>query len=197
MRKLGRSSLVWFCCGAIFMVTLGPIAAGAIGACFWFLPSDGQRDDMTAATRLLNLSDEDPANFPITNLRYRILGPHSDRCPVWRTAKMESASDVDDMRNIGLDVDGAQADRIVNAAHNGPFIYLVSLPRPILGGLDNCVAHTLLAPICALITRSMMQRHVGEFVHQFNQKYAFALARHDAEYCAYEKLNNGKYLKTN
>jgi hypothetical protein len=138
-----------------------------------------------AAERLLYFSEMDLRNFPIHDLKWRIMGPHPGKCinPAVQIAKGHLVSDTDALWDIERDLDGAAADRIVDAAHKGLLLYLVKLPRPVLGALDHCVVHSLFASVCTSIAHSILEQHSAEMVSDFEQKYAYARARVDAENC--------------
>lgn len=184
-RRLIRGPLFWSCVGALFMVTVGPILFGAVGTFFWSLPSDGPRADNAAAERLFYSAEIDLENFPVNDLRFRIMGPYGGKCinPVGQIERAHLVSDTDALMDIQDDLRGAEVDRIVSGARRGPLEYLVKLPRPVLGGLDNCVTHSLFAPVCASITRSLLAQHSTEMMRYFEHRFAQARARADAESC--------------
>jgi len=189
-----RGLVLWFCVGLMFAITLAPIMAGALGAFFWSLPYDGFRDDWSAAERLLNRSEAVSNDFPIRGFRFIVMIPDmNSRCinPAIQIAHLKLALPKEPIQDIAWDMESAWVDRLINARRDGPMIYLKNLPRPVLGGLDSCMVHSVLAPACGGITRAILRNHAAEMVRHFNQKKAIADARLEAERCTFLKLATG------
>jgi len=185
-----RGPVLWFCLGAAFMITLAPIFAGAFAALFWSLPSDGPRDDWSAAERLVTLSGAVSNEFPIRNFYFIYMSREMDsKCfgPAMAVAHRTRNPD-EAIGNISFDIERAWAERLLEARRQGAIEYLSSIPRPLLGSLDACEAHSLLAPICSAVTHAMLRRHSAELVRSFNQRKVFADARMEAERCTFVKL---------
>ena len=189
-----RGPVLWFCLGAVFTITLAPIMAGALGALFWSLPSDGLRDDWSAAERLLYRSGAVTDDFPIRDFGsiFMFQEMHS-HCvnPAIQIGHLKLALPEEPIRNIDSDMTRVWGDTLLRVRLQGPMLYLTSLPRPVLGSLDYCVAHSVLAPACGGITRAILRNHAAEMVRHFNQEKAIADAQLEAERCAFIKLATG------
>lgn len=186
-----RCPVLWFCLGVVFTITLAPIMAGAIGSLFWSTPSDGPRDDRSAAERLLDMSGALSDDFPIQNSRFILMSRYmTSNCfnPQKRIADLKLNLAEEPIQDLQMDMDTAWGDRLISAARQGPLLYLAHLPRPLLGSLDSCVTHSVLASICGEITRGMLRDHAAEMVRYFNQRKPSADARLEAERCTLMKL---------
>lgn len=186
-----RGPVLWFCLGVVFTITLAPIMAGAFGSLFWSTPSDGPRDDRSAAERLLDLSGALSDDFPIQNFRFILMSRYmTSKCfnPQKQIADLKLNLAEEPIQDLQMDMDTAWGDRLISAARGGPILYLTHLPRPLLGSLDSCAAHSVLAPLCGEITRGMLRDHTAEMVGYFNQRKPSADARLEAERCTLMKL---------
>lgn len=186
-----RGPVLWFCLGVVFTITLAPIMAGALGSLFWSTPSDGPRDDRSAAERLLDLSGALSDDFPIQNSRFILMSRYmTSNCfnLQKRIADLKLNLAEEPIKDLQMDMDTAWGDRLISAVRQGSLLYLTRLPRPLLGSLDSCVAYSVLAPVCGKITRGMLRDRTAEMVRYFNQRKSLADARLEAERCTFMKL---------